>query len=124
MRPVRRAPGDLESAVLAALWAAGEPLTPAQTLTALGEDLAYTTVMTTLARLHEKGSLTRERVGRAYAYLPANDVAEATAEQMRKLLDRANHAEVLSRFVGSLDDADGQLLGTLLSSAKLRRHKP
>jgi predicted transcriptional regulator len=116
----RRAPGDLESAILGALWAAGEALTPAQTLAALEGDLAYTTVMTTLSRLYEKGVVTRRRSGRAFVYAPTTDVADNTAAQMRKLLDRADHAAVLTRFVGTLDETDETLLGSLLSTAKRR----
>lgn len=33
-----------------------------------GQDLAYTTVMTVLVRLHEKGVVAREREGRRYLY--------------------------------------------------------
>jgi predicted transcriptional regulator len=120
----RRPPGDLESAILGALWAAGEALTPAQTLAALGDDLAYTTVMTTLSRLHEKGTVTRRRSGRAFVYAPATDVADNTAAQMRKLLDRADHAAVLTRFVGTLDETDETLLGSLLAAAKRRARRP
>jgi predicted transcriptional regulator len=105
VRQSRRQSGELESEVLAALDA----------------DLAYTTVMTTLARLHEKGAVHRERVGRAYAYAPSADVAVAAAEQMRRLLDRGDHASVLARFVGTLDDADGRVLRDLLTSRRQRR---
>jgi len=66
--PSRRDRGALEAEVLAALGSAGRALTPAQVLAELGGGLAYTTVMTTLARLHGKGALTRERAGRTFAY--------------------------------------------------------
>jgi predicted transcriptional regulator len=45
-------------------------------------DIAYTTVMTTVARLHEKGLLMRERDGRRYLYSPKltrEDFLESTA---------------------------------------------
>ena len=51
----RRASGSLESEVLAALWAAERPLTTAEVAEALDSGLAYTTVQTILARLHDKG---------------------------------------------------------------------
>ena len=38
------------------------------TLTSEGHELAYTTVMTVLTRLHEKGLVAREREGRRYLY--------------------------------------------------------
>lgn len=121
MRQQRRPAGELESTILAALWAANEPLTPAQVLVALDDDLAYTTVMTTLVRLHEKGAVCRERSGRAYAYTPATDVADTVADQMRRLLDRGDHATVLARFVNTLDDADGRVLSDLLRVPRRRR---
>ena len=65
----RRANGELEAAVLEFLWAIGEPSTPGQVHDAVAPDLAYTTVMTVLNRLHSKEALERERRGRAYAYL-------------------------------------------------------
>src|SRR5215471_18289471 len=66
----RRAFGELEGQVLAALWAADRPLVPAEVLDAVGGDLAYTTVMTILVRLHDKGLIERHKAGRAYAYRP------------------------------------------------------
>jgi len=50
----RAGPRGLEREVLACLAAAGRPLTAAEVLAELGGDLAYTTWMTTLARLHAK----------------------------------------------------------------------
>ncbi len=48
-------------------------------------DLAYTTVMTTVVRLHDKGLLTRRREGRRYLYAPRfsqSAYLEATARDM------------------------------------------
>lgn len=105
----------LEQEIVAALAAAGEPMTPAQVRDLLGGDLAYTTVMTVLARLAEKGQLTRDRVGRAYAYRAVRDEAEVTARQMQRLLDSGDdRAAVLSRFVGVLSEEDERLLLDLL----------
>jgi len=86
----------------------------------LGDGLAYTTVMTTLARLETKGVLTRRLSGRAYAYTLAGrpDEVEASlaAHRMRKVLDgRADRAGVLARFVADLSEEDEQLLISLLS---------
>ena len=52
----RRAAGELEAAVLAVLQAAGSALSPGDVRDRLGGDLAYTTVVTILSRLHDKGS--------------------------------------------------------------------
>jgi predicted transcriptional regulator len=50
--------------------------------------LAYTTVMTVLARLHEKGFLSRERRGRGYEYRPRFDEAELLAHLSRREVDQ------------------------------------
>lgn len=111
----RRAPGELEADVLAALWRADEPLSPGQVREALGGDLAYTTVMTILTRLHDKGSVTRTRLGRAFVYTPAFEQAELAASQMRELLDRGqDRRAVLARFVGTLSRDDERTLAALL----------
>jgi predicted transcriptional regulator len=116
----RRERGELANEVLAALAAADAPMTPAQVLGELGDDLAYTTVMTTLARLHEKGVLTRERVGRAFAYAPA-DRATVTARRMRQVLDSGEDREiVLARFLDELGPEERPVLARLLRAARKR----
>lgn len=52
-------------------------------------EIAYTTVMTVVSRLHTKGLLSRERDGKRYLYSPTatrEQFLEATA---REVLDRA-----------------------------------
>ena len=113
----RRERGELGNEVLAALGAADTPLTPAQVLAEIGGDLAYTTVMTTLTRLHEKGVVTRERTGRAYAYSLA-DRASVTAHQMRQVLDSgADRQVVLARFLDELRPDERPVLARLLRDA-------
>jgi predicted transcriptional regulator len=90
-------------------------MTPAEVQAELGGDLAYTTVMTALTRLHDKGVLNRERAGRAYAYTLVGDRATLTARQMRRLLDTgSDRAGVLARFVDELRPDDERLLAALL----------
>lgn len=116
----RRDRGDLENEVLAALAAVDRPLTPGEVLAALDRELAYTTVMTTLTRLHAKDVVTRERAGRAYAYAPA-DTATAAARRMRRLLDGGeDRAVVLARFLDELDADDVPVLQRLLAEAEGR----
>ena len=103
--------------MLTALAAAGRPLTPAEVRAEVGADLAYTTVMTVLTRLHDKGMLTRQREGRAYAYRIADPTA-VTAQRMRQLLDNGDdRAGVLTRFMGELTEEDERLLTSLLHRA-------
>ncbi|MFF7275180.1 BlaI/MecI/CopY family transcriptional regulator [Streptomyces griseorubiginosus] len=114
-RDDRRPAGELEAAVLAALWAADTPLTPAQVQAELASDLARTTVTTILSRLHEKGTLERERRGRGFAYRPVADPHGLTALRMHGELDRdSDRATVLARFVDRLSPDDEQILRQLL----------
>jgi predicted transcriptional regulator len=105
----------LEDEVLAALWTNGRPMTPADVQLALDDRLAYTTVMSTLTRMHRKGLVSRESVKKGYAYTPTVDEASHTAQAMTDLLSRRHdRAGVLARFVSSLTPEDEELLQRLL----------
>ena len=72
--------GPLEADVVRAAWAIGEPVSVRQLLGRVNEgrspQLAYTTVMTVMNRLAEKGILRRRKQGRGYLYEPvASDSA-------------------------------------------------
>jgi BlaI family transcriptional regulator, penicillinase repressor len=73
--------GPLEMKVLGLL-DAGEPLAVAavqQRLARAGDDLAYTTVMTVLVRLQEKGVVTRRKEGARFLYMPARRAPRVAA---------------------------------------------
>ena len=118
----RRASGELQADILMALWDAGRPLDAAEVrdrLTLSGgiqhAPPAYTTVVTTLTRMQEKGALRRERHGRAYRYAPTADSAGMAARRMASLLDAAPDRDtVLMRFVTDLSSHDEHVLRTLL----------
>ncbi len=100
----RRAPGALEAEVMGVLWAAPGPVSPEQVRQQLPGDLAYTTVMTILVRLVDKGAAIRRQQGRCYVYEPRLDQAGLTAQRMRSLLEEdRDQPGVLSRFVEGLD---------------------
>lgn len=62
--------GELEEKVMKILWSADSPLKPSEVQKLLDKSYAYTTIMTVLARLHEKNILNRKRVGKAFFYEP------------------------------------------------------
>ena len=71
MSKIKRLP-DAELEIMNALWDADAPLTAAELETALpGPPRARTTLLTLLARLEEKGCVTREKQGRGYLYTAA-----------------------------------------------------
>jgi len=111
----RRAAGQLEAGALDVLQSAGTALTPSEVRDRLGGELAYTTVVTILSRLHDKGVLTRLRSGRAYSYAPVADEPGLAARRMRGVLEAEPDREaVLARFVSGLSATDEQLLRRML----------
>jgi predicted transcriptional regulator len=77
--------GPLEAEVMDAIWSAAAPLAVRQVVDQLNgarsEPLAYTTVMTVMSRLAEKGVLTRSKVGRGYLYRASAPDAAGLAVQ-------------------------------------------
>jgi len=79
--------------------------------------IAYTTVMTVMGRLAEKGMLEREQHGRAYLYVPTQSreqfCSEAISTVMEGLLGGFGEP-VLSHFVDTVDSADSAKLDELM----------
>ncbi|WP_246271983.1 BlaI/MecI/CopY family transcriptional regulator [Amycolatopsis acididurans] len=117
-RSARRRAGELSGQVLEVLRQATAALTPADVqrrLSAAGTGpLSYSTVVTTLSRLHEQGAVERYRTGRAFAYLAVADSALAARRMRRVLDDQADHEAVLATFVNDLSPADERRLRALL----------
>ena len=120
----RRPTGALEQELLLHLWALGHPATPAEVLDELDDDLAYTTVMTVLRRLWQKGLVVRTRRGRAFAYAPVVTEAELTARRMQQSLAASSDPKAaLVTFVGTLSKAQARALQQLLGDAQRRRRR-
>jgi predicted transcriptional regulator len=72
-------------------------------------DHAYTTIMTVMGRLHERGVLERERRGRMYVYRPAAPEGELidrlSGLAVERLVDRYGTA-ALRHFAVKLADLD------------------
>jgi hypothetical protein len=77
---LRKILGDLEADVMEAIWARGEATVHDvhERLAGADRELAYTTVMTVMSRLAEKGLLERRKDGAAYLYMPAASKEEFT----------------------------------------------
>ena len=125
----RRSPaviGPLERRVLDALWARGAAGS-VRDLTPDFPDIAYTTLMTTLDRLHRKGVLDRTKHGRAFLYQPRLTRAEFESARAADALllaiegDGAAIGPLLSYFVQAVGDRDRELLDELESLVRARR---
>lgn len=101
--------GQLEARVMDVLWEEGGWLAPGEVNAALGAErpLAYTTVMTILVRLHEKGLVEREKRGRAWTYHPIETREQATATRMQALLARPGDRNLaLASFVQGMSASE------------------
>lgn len=92
--------GPLESEVMDALWKSRRPLTVRAVLERVNArretQLAYTTVMTVLTRLADKGIVDRRPEGRGFAYVPM--VRDAAGIAVREVLRDFGDAAV-AQFV-------------------------
>lgn len=114
-RTGRRARGELEAEVLAALGAATEPATVLEIQRWVDSDLSYNAVHTILNRLVDKGLVDRAPAGRGHVYRSSRDAATVIAQHMGALLDRGpSRTEVLQSFLGSLSHADEDFLRSWL----------
>lgn len=118
--------GPLEAACMRALWRRA-PATVAEVLERVNTrhepPLAYTTVMTVLSRLYEKGHVTRERRGRGYAYTPAfseDELVDALSRRdVDQLVDRYGDV-ALAHFAETLRQASPELLHEATKLARER----
>lgn len=117
--------GPLESKLLRALWKRGNATV--RELLADGHAIAaYTTVMTTLDRLHKKGLLDRALDGRAYRYSPRHSEAEyntlSLVGAIQRLLGGSTPSSApLSFLVDAVTEQDAALLEELQRAVERKR---
>ena len=88
---------------------------------------AYTTLMTTLDRLHRKGVLERRKIGCAFAYRPVSSRQELEAglvtRALQPLLQGDSAQPILSFFVEEVSRRDDRLLDELERLVREKRRK-
>jgi predicted transcriptional regulator len=108
--------GALETQVMDEVWSRGGELSVRDVHAAFQARLAYTTVMTTMDRLHKKGLLDRRKEGRAFLYAARVNrqqfVLNAGAGLLRGLLESEGEP-ALSFLVDVVTDRDRELLDRL-----------
>jgi predicted transcriptional regulator len=118
--------GPLEREVMETVWhhyerdgSAASGLSVRDVHLAFGERLAYTTLMTTLDRLHKKGLLERHKDGRAFLYSPRMSPQEFERSLARSVIDtllgrgREGVEPVLACIVDAVGAHDRALLDEL-----------
>ncbi len=120
---------DRELDVMAVLWRRGSG-TVTEVREGLDDDLAYTTVLTILRTLEDKGFITHLIEGKAHRYLPAVTQDLAGKSALSRILDKVFAGSpdmLLTQLVNERDlDADDllrlrKLLDARLAEAKRRR---
>ena len=108
--------GTLELRVLEALWRRDGESSVRELLPDFPR-AAYTTLMTTLDRLHRKGVLERRKDGRAFVYRPVSSREEMESglitRALQPLFDGQDPRPILSFFVEEVSRQDERLLDEL-----------
>ena len=118
---------DLEAEVMDVIWSrhlADFVVSDVLTVLERRRDIAYTTVMTTLTRLHEKGLLVREKDGKRYRYSARVTREEFLQETAREVLERLGEPaarESLALLVETVSTADEGALDELERLIRRRR---
>ncbi|QQM55735.1 BlaI/MecI/CopY family transcriptional regulator [Rhodococcus pyridinivorans] len=101
--------GGLEAEVMNELWSTDEPQSVHGLVERLRDrkEFAYTTILTVVTHLYEKGWVQREKRSRAYYYSPSRSREEATSEALRALLDSSTDpSAVLLHFAKTVSDRE------------------
>ncbi len=120
--------GELEAAIMEVVWAS-EPTTVREVFEKLSADreLAYTTVMTVMSRLAQKGILVRRRRGQAHEYEAAKSREEFTRGAVGSVLQsllRGFARPTLSQFVEFAREDEEILAELELLLSKKREGEP
>ncbi|MGZ3744516.1 MAG: BlaI/MecI/CopY family transcriptional regulator [Pseudobdellovibrionaceae bacterium] len=120
--------GPLELEVLGILNSTGEQsVTELQVrLKKSGHDLAYTTVMTVLVRLHKKNLVTRRKQGRLFLYSVTKrkeSSAQSIFEKVKNSLFRAERLTPILSLLDSEEDLTREELEALKKAVEQRLKK-
>ncbi|MGI5349615.1 BlaI/MecI/CopY family transcriptional regulator [Streptomyces sp. CA-250714] len=109
--------GELEDAVMTRVWRWNRPVTVREVLEDLQKErtVAYTTVMTVMDNLRQKGWLRRDQEGRAYRYAAVSTRAAYSAALMHEAWSASdNPAAALVDFFGMMSPEQVDVLRTAL----------
>lgn len=118
---------DLEAEIMELVWSRGwDEFAVADVHSQLEalRDIAYTTVMTTVARLHDKELLRRRKEGRRYLYQPAmsrSAFIEAMTREVLGSLPPVGQEAAVALLVERVAEADEAALDRLEALIRARR---
>ncbi len=119
--------GELERALLTALWARGSA-TARELHDEIGgrRGTVYTTIAKVLDRLVDKGMVRRRRSGRVYTYRADARQKETHRAMARGLISQLKHGgsrPAIAALLGALEDISPELVGELEAELKARKKR-
>lgn len=118
---------ELEATIMDVVWSRRlESFAVSDVLAVLEKqrDIAYTTVMTTVVRLHRKGLLRRVREGKRYLYFPKLTREQFLESTAREVLDGAVAApQAMAMLVEKVSEASASELDALEALIRRRRRE-
>ena len=118
---------DLEADIMDVVWSSGRKwfaVSHVREELLKVRNIAYTTVMTTVTRLFDKGVLDRKRDGRRYLYCAKYDrdaFGQAVANEVLQSLDASGHNAAIALLVDRVSHADLDELAQLEEMIRARR---
>lgn len=121
---IKRGFGTLEHSILSVL-DSGKKMTVKQVQDALGGQDKYTTIMTVMGRLADKGLLKRERQGLRYEYWLAEkkESKRSLFESLRTRLFGMNAVDLVSYLINETEDFTEEDLKEVEKMIQLSREK-
>jgi len=99
--------GELQRAVLEAVWELGEAnVHQVRERLARRKHLAYTTVLSAMQKLEKAGWLQHRAEGKSYIYTPKRSREEAGAGSVRQFLNRVFDGDALAMFQHLIRESD------------------
>lgn len=125
---LRKILGDLEADVMEAIWDRGRATVHDvhEQLAAANRDVAYTTVMTVMSRLADKGLLKKRKNGAAYVYMPVASKEEFTRRTVSMLVSELLGdftAPAMSQFVDFVGEQDEAAIEALAKAIEEKRRR-
>lgn len=134
--PIRLRPGqkglasrlhELEAAIMDVVWSkhlTNFSVNDVLVVLEKRREIAYTTVMTTVVRLYEKGLLARERQGKRYLYAPKYSREQFLASTARAVLeDVVSEKQAMAMLVEKVSEASAGELDELEAIIRQRREE-
>ncbi len=124
---LRQVLGELEAEIMERMWDRGSSsVRDIYECLAERREIAYTTVMTVMGRLADKGLLSRRQQGRAYLYSPSETRGSFCAGVVRSVVEGlfgGANRPVLAHFVEQLSEEDGADLDMLAAIIDEKRRE-